>query len=343
MTPELETPRSRRAILGASLGALAATVASAFGRPSPASAVDVPVLLGVNQFASATTEIENSTNSSIIFWANSVNGIGIYSTSGSSTGIIGGSSTGTGVSGIASNSGQGVRGVSSAGNGIEGLSSGSNRSGIWGDNDGGGVGVAGSSVGSAYTTRGVQGTSTNGYGIYGWSSTKTGILGQADSQTAIHGQSGTGTVPAGPAKTGVYGYAAQDTSARGVYGKTTVGYGVYGVATTGTAIRGIATSGTGGFFATGSPSSGTGLRAQGRVRFDHAAGIATIPSGASSVLVTPGTDLVTTSAVVATLMGNAGGSTAVKRVSVDVATNKFTIFLTANSTASVQVAWHVFG
>jgi len=330
MSPEFDIPRSRRAILGASLGALAATVASAFGRPSPASATDL--VLGFNNPTSATTEIENTLNDSLVFWANTITGTGLKGSSGSGTGVLAGSGSGVG-----------LRGTSSTGNGIEGASSGSNRSAVWGDNSGGGVGVAGSSVGSAYGTRGVQGTAPNGFGVYGGSSTKAGVLGQSDGATGVHGQSGTGVVAAGPGKTGVFGYAAQDASARGVYGKTTTGYGVYGVATTGYGVRGVVTSGTAGYFATGSPSSGTGLRAQGRVRFDHAAGLATIAAGTSTVVVTPGTDLQPTSAVVATLNGNAGGSTVVKRVSVDTATNKFTIYLTANSTAAVPVAWHVFG
>jgi hypothetical protein len=46
---------------------------------------------------------------------------------------------------------------------------------------------------------------------------------------------------------------------------------------------------------------------------------------------------------VATLQGSAGGTTTVHRVVVNAATNSFTIYLTANSTADVKVAWHVFG
>jgi len=45
--------------------------------------------------------------------------------------------------------------------------------------------------------------------------------------------------------------------------------------------------------------------------------------------------------VIATLNGSAGGSTAVKRVAINATTNVFTIYLTANATASVKVAWLV--
>lgn len=50
-----------------------------------------------------------------------------------------------------------------------------------------------------------------------------------------------------------------------------------------------------------------------------------------------------TSAVVATLMGSAGGTTTVHRVVVNATADTFTIYLTANATATVTVAWHVFG
>ena len=67
------------------------------------------------------------------------------------------------------------------------------------------------------------------------------------------------------------------------------------------------------------------------------------PRIAGSVAVTPGIDLLTTSAVVATLMGSAGGLTTVHRVVVNATTDAFTIYLTANATVAVKVAWHVFG
>jgi hypothetical protein len=73
------------------------------------------------------------------------------------------------------------------------------------------------------------------------------------------------------------------------------------------------------------------------------AGVATIAATTKSVVVTPGIDLTSASAVVATLQGNPGGTTTVQRVSIDTVNDRFTIWLTANSTATVKVAWHVFG
>ena len=121
------------------------------------------------------------------------------------------------------------------------------------------------------------------------------------------------------------------------------GIGVRAHAPTGYGIHATTTSGTGVYATTGGLKSGTALRTVGRVRFDNSVGIATIAAGTSSVTVTPGIDLTATSAVVATLQGDAGGSTTVKRISMNPTTDQFTIYLTANATAAVKVAWHVFG
>jgi hypothetical protein len=226
-----------------------------------------------------------------------------------------------------------------------------------------GVGVYGSSTsyvgvyGNSDAGTGVHGLSTSDIGVYGYSSAtaKPAVLGQAKGgSTGIQGYSGTVTgLPAPTAKTGVYGYAAQDTAARGVIGQTTVGQGVRGVATTGYGVRGVVSSGIGasGYATTGTavlatsanPKVGTALQAIGKVKFDNSVGIATIAAGTSSVTVTPGIDLTATSAVVATLQGSAGGTTAVRCVTVNATADTFTIYLTATATAAVKVAWHVFG
>ena len=57
----------------------------------------------------------------------------------------------------------------------------------------------------------------------------------------------------------------------------------------------------------------------------------------------PGIDVTTTSAVVATLQGSAGGKTTVHRVSVSTTGDTFTIYLTANATSSVKAAWIILG
>lgn len=204
---------------------------------------------------------------------------------------------------------------------------------------------------------GIWGYSTWHYGVGGYSISNYGVLASSNEYTALAAESGaigmsalyarstgdstailgfsgkTWPLPTAPAKTGVYGYAAQDSSARGVIGRTTTGQGVRGQATTGTAIYGM----------TADPKKGYGLRIRGRVKLDESAGIATVPGGSDRVTVTPGVDLTSTSAVVATLMGDAGGSTTVKRVAVNATTDTFVVLLTADAPVAVKVAWHVFG
>ena len=318
MTVDTSTPRSRRVLLTAALGAGAAAIASALGRPLPAFAADgQAVLVGGEYTATSETKITQTTASTTAIWGNSASGFGVRGSSTSHVGVQGSSTSYIGVYGI-SDSGEGVYAFSDKGTGV-------------------------------------QGTSTSDIGIHGSSSATAmpAILGRsAGGSTGVQGFSGSTSTPAASVKTGVYGYAVQDASATGVLGQSTAGRGVVGVATSGVGVRAAATSGIGvyasatgtaGHFATSGPKIGTALRTIGRVRFDNSVGIATIASGTSSVTVTPGIDLSATSAVVATLQGDAGGSTTVKRVVVDATADTFTIYLTGNTTAAVKVAWHVFG
>ena len=222
--------------------------------------------------------------------------------------------------------------------------------------------------GNSISSHGVHGASGSSNGVVGYSKEDTGVYGassstnrpatigrsQGDSTGVFGWSSQPGDArPTAPARTGVYGYAAQDATATGVRGESTTGRGVVGVAAsgigvrahapTGTGVSASTTSGTGVYATTGGLKSGTALRTVGRVRFDNSVGIATIAAGTSSVTVTPGIDLTATSAVVATLQGDAGGSTTVKRISMNPTTDMFTIYLTANATTAVKVAWHVFG
>jgi hypothetical protein len=195
------------------------------------------------------------------------------------------------------------------------------------------------------SSRGVSAFSQNDIGVHGVAGgAKTGVAGQSLGNNAgVFGFSGGGALPSTPANTGVYGEASQDSTARGVAGKSTAGRGVYGQATSGQGVRGYATTGSALFGQTSALKSGVALRTVGRVRFDNSVGVATIAAGTKSVTVTPGIDLTTTSAVVATLQGNPGGATVVQRVAIDATADTFTIYLTANATSSVKVAWHVFG
>jgi len=329
MAIDQTSARSRRAILAAGLGGLVATVASALGRPPAVRAgSDGDVVLGDLNSTTGSTQILATTPGDALFVNNSSTGVGIAGNSASSAGVY-----------ATSDSSYGLWGISQQSYGVYGQSS--STAAIYGDS----ISHPGV-VGHSDNTIGVSGVSPNGNGVVGSSGVGTGVVGTSNATdragvsgstggdaTGVLGYSGSSVPATAPAKTGVYGEAAQDASAKGVWGKTTTGHGVQGTATSGTALYG----------STAGLKKGLALRTIGRVRFDSSVGIATIASGTKSVTVTPGINLVTTSAVVATLQGNPGGSMTVQRVEVDAAADTFTIYLTANAATTVTVAWHVFG
>jgi hypothetical protein len=359
MTIDTTIPRTRRALLVGGIGGLAALVASALGRPLPVEAGnDGDVVLGATNTAAATTLVQNTTTtaaalkgkgtlgdglvgesaavdkSGVYGSAAVYDGYGVYGRNPNALGYLGGYYSG--VYGE-SNSGFGVRGTSTLGYGVYATSS-------------SGVGV--------YTTSnegyGVYGESNSGSGVYGYSSLGNAVYGYTTStsqaavighstggRTGLLGFSGADNPPVAPSRTGVYGYAAQDASV-GVHGAG-AGMGVLGETKSGQGIYGQATSGTAGYFRTADPLYGYALQSEGRVRFHNCVGIATIASGASSILVSPGINLTSTIAVVATLQGSAGGTTTVHRCVVSTTANTFKIYLTANATQNTKVAWHVFG
>jgi len=254
MAFDTTAPRTRRAVLAASLGGLAATVASALGRPDIARAgSDGDVILGVQtQTTSGTTGIKN-TISNAVFYAADSTGVGVQG-SGSSSGVYGSSVDGYGVHGNASTSAA-VYGESTTGPGV--------------------VGTGGT---------GVSGTSPTGYGVLGSSGGNAAVGGYSNAtnapaarfwspgnSTGVLGFSGD-TPPAAPAKTGIYGEAHQDYGSRGVYGKTTLGQ----------AVRGEATGGIGGFF---TATKGIALKTTGKVALNRS-GQASVPASAGSVDVT---------------------------------------------------------
>jgi len=376
MDAQPSSTRSRRAVLVAGVAGIAATIASAFGRPEAALAgSDGDVVLGAGNSTSGATSIASTVNNQPALtvtatgtvaggvYAHSDEYIGVFGGSTSSNGLYGSSSAASGVYGF-STGGEGVIAYSewpygpallgqSATDqiGVYGLSgyganlpSNSPKIGVFGtaNQDYSSIGVAGSSE-AGY---GVEGVSTSGVGVLAWTESSTVSAGRGYSPnggTGLHGQSGYVPDNSAPAKTGVYGSAAQDATSRGVFGHTEAGQGVYGEATTGQGLSGHASTGTAVYAATTGPKTGLALRAVGRVKFDNAAGIATIVAGTRSVVVTPGLNLTATSAVVATLQGLAGGTTTVHRAVVNATADTFTIYLTANATVDAKVAWHVFG
>jgi hypothetical protein len=197
MAVDTVSPRSRRAILAATLGGLAGTVLVRLGGPEPARATNGGAIIlgnspsgtldgiGTNE-ASATTAI--STTGGTGFWATSPSGIGLVGNSTSSIGVFG-----------SSNSSSGVYGTSTS------------YVGVYGQSDGY-IGVFGSSS----------------------STERAGVAGHAVSNSSgVEGYSGPNTFPVAKAKTGVFGLANLDKDSRGVFGDSPAGHGIHGHSSTG--------------------------------------------------------------------------------------------------------------
>jgi hypothetical protein len=186
--------RSRRALLTGGLGALAATVAGALGRPLPALAEGENVKVG-GHYPTATraTIVENRTNAKNVLVARSLSrGIGVLG-----HGLVGvrGTSTrarlGTGVDPNEFEVGAGVRGDSPKGAGVFGVSS----SGF-----------------------GVAGVSTSGIGVRAFSQSNIGILAESSGGYALQtlgrikiSTSGVARIPAGSTSTKVFQGGASGT------------------------------------------------------------------------------------------------------------------------------------
>lgn len=209
--------RSRRMVLGAGLGALVATAASALGRPQAVQAGHGDVHLGGGNSAATMTWIEKTTSGSAAFRAHSLtNGNGLYGSSKSGQGVVGISESGGGVYGQ-SQTAQGVYGSSLQQNGVFGTGDtgvgGKGRStGVKGTTTGqkgpdraGVLGIAAAS-GSADAV-GVWGRSSNGSAVYGETKIGDGLYGVASGASgyALRGSgrvrfdkvSGLATIPAG--------------------------------------------------------------------------------------------------------------------------------------------------
>lgn len=307
--------RSRRALLAGSIGALAAFVGRAIGRPLPARAEGEPIVVGGEYTdANSVAWIMNGTNNAAVLRGESVSGTGIY----------------------------GLHQLEHRRLRLQQLERGRLRLQQLEHRRL----TATSSLGhrrllaSAARAPASTASSDPGFGVWGSSSASdqpevVALL--YGGNTGLLGVSGT-VLPATPAKTGVYGYAVQDSGSRGLWGRANAGLGVYGHATSGRGIRGTAGSGKGGSF---EATTGIALHAKGRVQLEQSSGTATIAAGTRSKTVTPGFDLTPSSKVLVTLMGNPGGSAVVQRVAVDTIANSFRVYLTAKAANKTKFAWLV--
>jgi hypothetical protein len=313
--------RTRRSILGAALGAVAASVAAALGRTDIARANNGdPMLAGNTYSATDTTGVSTDTGNGLqgIFNgpAFSSSGCGVYGEANGSYnayGVYGNNTQGYGVgilgeagqysSGVEGKGGTGVYGHSTTSGGGIGVNAGADGAGAW------------ALYAHTYGGRAVYAFTDPGTGVYvdanGMAIDAVGKGGAtvpamrvvgAGNTPAIVGYSGPGAAPSVPARTGVFGVSDQ---------------------------------GVGGRFAS---NHGLALLAVGPVHF-KTSGKGTVLLNHRSVTVTPGVVLNPSSKVLALLQGNAGGSTTVQHVVLNQTANTFTIVLTAPTTADVLVAW----
>jgi len=177
-------PRSRRAILAASLSGVAAWVAGAIGRPDAARAgSDGDVVLNeFNNVGTSQTRIVNSANNTTVFlgWSDA-GGIGVKGSSNSNVGVYGintvNAATQPAVEGQSVGGGTGVLGFSGSGVGPAGKV----KTGVYGyAAQAGSVGVWGDTGATSGTSYGVLGEShySDGIGVQGngWNS-GTGVVG----------------------------------------------------------------------------------------------------------------------------------------------------------------------
>jgi len=207
------TPRSRRAILGAALGGLAASVAAAVGRPATAEAADGgAVLLGLPNAATNSTDINASGSlaMTIISTGQTVQAQGVGSgVQAVATGLNGLALAG--YSNSATGTGKGVLGTSIAvdGVGVAGISSASSTGVI-------GVSIPqGGSVPPNLDRTGVYGYAAQdatSRGVFGYSPAGLGVFGQASTGQGVHGDATTGI--------GVYAGADSDGTALFVNGRS---------------------------------------------------------------------------------------------------------------------------
>ena len=237
MAIDTTSPRTRRALLGAGLGAIAATAAGTLGGSAVADATSPPVLLGgTNDALTPTVVRDNASDTAAV----AISGRVTHAAgSAASAGVRGqdDGTNGTGLAGYATNgaTARGVYGQSTAGRGVEGASS--SGLGVYGHSPTG-RGVHGASSSGV----GVYGTSTSGYAVYGDSPT-VGVYGNSATGYGTHGTSAANDAAgalgesSAPSGTGVVGYAfgahgtgvhGTGSSGDGVHGTSATGYGVYG-------------------------------------------------------------------------------------------------------------------
>jgi hypothetical protein len=179
MAMDPSVPHSRRAILAASLGGVAALAVKAAMAPAQTLAGNGDsVRLGMSNIATVTTSIQDSSSSFDLLSLYSSGGTSLRSASDDGAGVVAISIQGTGVAATSTHD-----------NGVHGSSANAAKSGVWGESTAGGYGVSGSTGGSTAAGvwgsnsgggQGVRGTSVSGVGVRGVAKTGVGVQAVAD-------------------------------------------------------------------------------------------------------------------------------------------------------------------
>jgi hypothetical protein len=243
------------------------------------------------------------------------------------------------------------------------------------------VGVAG--IGNFFGGVGVWGSAPNGIGVKGSGSLGPGILGTSDAGVAVIARidSSTSDSPAVLAETRGHGAAVEATTASAatnpalkstsgiasqaavqangltanalaldVHGTTVAASGASATAptlksTSGSAQPAVQAIGKVVPVSTAVPVAGNAaaLNVRGVASFTRS-NVATVPAGATSVVVNVQGGLTATSHVLATMQTTTAANVGVKSATPNTATGKITIRLTAAApTGGISVAWFVFG
>jgi hypothetical protein len=316
MAIDVTTPRSRRALLAAAIGGLAASAAHALGRPTAALATDgQPIIQSADNGGTGSTVVRSSTTTAL----QGVTDV----TTGANFGVRGRSSSSSGV---------GVYGVAAAASGATigtyGTAASAVGTGVKGEAPHIGVeGIATATTGHAIGVRAVTNDAT-GAGL------DAKNLEAADDATAITAQAQGVAIYAlatGVVGKGFVGVANHATGAAvGVDGSVSSpsGMGVRGRATTGVGVHGEATN-----------AAGTALKVVGKAVFSRS-GKATVPTGQSTVIVSSVT-ITAATLVLATIQGVGESGLYVKSVSVSVSNSRFTIRLSKAVAANTPVGWFI--
>lgn len=201
-----------------------------------------------------------------------------------------------------------------------------------------GPGVRGSSVEGILASRLPQRVGVLGLGD------RAGVQGKSANRVGVLGVAGGAGPSSMPPNAGVYGWSNAEGAgvSYGVLGRSTAlhGYGVFGTSDRGSGVQAFTESGVAVVASVTGGGSGRALLVNGQAHFSTS-GLATVAAGSDKKVVTPGFGLSISSKVLATLMGNAGGSVVLKRVAIDAVADTFTILLTGNAANDVSVAWFV--